>query len=474
MNILDLTIKELHAKYEAKELSPSEVTDFYLQRIEANKDLNAFITETPERAQEDSDKDVTDAPLAGIPASIKDVIVTKGIKSTGGSKILKDYIPPYNATLVQKLEDAGMILVGKNNCDEFAQGGSNENSAFGPVKNPWDNTRVSGGSSGGSAATVAAGMAHFAIGTDTGGSVRQPASYCGIVGFKPTYGRISRYGMMALGSSLDQAGIFTRRVEDVTTIFGVMEGEDVRDATSKTVDEKPTDIDMSGIKVGVPKEYFGEGLGEGVKTRIEESIESLKKLGATIVDVSLPHFNAALATYYIVMPAETSSNMGRYDGIRYGSPADAKSESLEELYKANRSAGLGDEVKRRVMLGTYVLSAGYYDAYYARAQKVRQLIKQDFENAFKDVDVIVGPTAPTTAFEIGSKSDDPLSLYLEDIYTVPANLAGLPAVSVPAGLSDGLPVGFHMIGKWDEDYKLLGIAEAFEQETKHYKEQPSL
>ncbi len=481
MNILNLTIKELHKKYVAKELTPQEVTNFYLKRMEEHKELNAFITETPELAiQQAKGKLISDSPLSGVPASIKDVIVTKGVKSTGGSKILKNYIPPYNATLVNKLENAGMVLLGKNNCDEFAQGGSNENSAFGPVKNPWDTSRVSGGSSGGSATAVSAGLVHYAIGTDTGGSVRQPASYCGIVGFKPTYGRVSRYGMMAMGSSLDQAGVLARHVADAKEVFSVIEGEDIKDATSKSVSNitAKQGTNMSSIRVGVPREYFGDGLDNKVKSRIEESINVLKNLGATIIDISLPHFKDALSAYYIIMPAEVSSNMGRYDGIRYGVSqgvgVQKPEASLEELYKANRSEGLGSEVKRRIMLGTYVLSAGYYEAYYARAQKVRQLIKQDFENAFKEVDVIVGPTAPTPAFEIGSKSNDPLSLYLEDIYTVPVNMAGLPAISVPAGFVDKLPVGLHIIGKWDEDYKLLDIAEAFEKETGFYKEQPNL
>jgi aspartyl-tRNA(Asn)/glutamyl-tRNA(Gln) amidotransferase subunit A len=524
MEILDLTIKELHEELVAKKISARELADFYLSRMkDYDGDIKSYLKVTEEEAKEMSDKaDDTlrqaqgDSMLTGIPGSIKDVIVTKDVISTGGSRILENYIPPYDATVVKKLKEQDYVLLGKNNCDEFAQGSSNENSGFGPTKNPWDLSRVPGGSSGGSAASVAAGLAHFALGTDTGGSVRQPAALCSVVGLKPTYGRVSRYGLMAMASSLDQCGVFARRVDDVEQVLRVIEGEDALDATSSTRPSKFKAFDLAGslkgIKVGVPKEYFTKGLDETVEKIVKDSISKLEELGAQIKEVSLPNFEYALATYYIIMPAEVSSNMARYEGIRYGKSVatlrqaqgdkedvmvSLSNHDLEDLYKANRSKFLGDEVKRRIMLGTYVLSAGYYDEYYGKAQKVRQLIRQDFAKAFADVDVIAGPATPTPAFKLGEKTADPLAMYLSDIYTVPANLAGLPAISVPAGFitqrrsskelaefrgrektltqpDTTLPVGLHLIGNWWEDYKLFEVARLFEAATEIYKEKPSL
>ncbi len=475
MSISDLTIKELRDKLESKALSAKEVADFYIDRItKYDKELNSFLTVV------DNLKVSGKGTLGGIPIAIKDVIVTKGIRSTGGSKILENYIPPYSATVIKKMDKAGYTLLGKTNCDEFAQGSSNENSAFGPVKNPWEMSRVAGGSSGGSAVAVAADLCHVALGTDTGGSIRMPAGWCGVVGIKPTYGRVSRYGVMAMASSLDQVGVFARRVDDTREVLSVIEGKDSLDCTSSTRATGDMRVDsLEGVRVGVPEEYFAEGLDLEVEGVIRDGINTMKELGAEVKEISLPHSKYALATYYIIMPAEVSSNMGRYDGIRYGESeiqnSKFKIQSLEETYKINRSEFLGEEVKRRIMLGTYVLSAGYYDQYYARAQKVRRLIRQDFEKAFKQVDVIAGPVAPTPAFRLGEKTDDPLQMYLSDIYTVPVNLAGLPALSVPAGFTkDNLPVGMHLIGKWWEDNKLLDIAEHFEIATEHYKKKPTL
>ena len=501
MDILDSTIKELHQQLVDKKISAKELADFYLSSIKDHDgEIKSYLKVTGEEAKAMAKK-VDDKikhgeaiePLAAVPAGIKDVIVTKDVVSTGGSKILENYVPPYDATVIKKLKESDYVLLGKNNCDEFAQGSSTENSGFFATKNPWDLSRVPGGSSGGSAASVAAGLAHFSLGTDTGGSVRQPAALCSVVGLKPTYGRVSRYGLMAMASSLDQCGILARRVDDVEQVLRVIEGEDPLDATSATRPSKYKAFDLAGslqgIKVGVPKEYFTKGLDKSVEKIIKDSIKKLEELGAEIREVSLPNFEYALATYYIIMPAEVSSNMARYDGIRYGKSEirNPKSEikDLEELYKANRSKYLGDEVKRRIMLGTYVLSAGYYDEYYGKAQKVRQLIRQDFAKVLEEVDVIAGPVTPTPAFKLGEKTDDPLAMYLSDIYTVPANLAGLPAISVPAGFASPepsrgaasnsikLPVGLHLIGNWWEDYKLFEVARLFEEATEVYKQKPS-
>lgn len=491
MDILNLTIKELHEKLVAKEISAQELTQFYADRIDQyESSLNAFNAVNKDSAlalAREADECLAQGestPLTGIPGSIKDVIVTKDIPSTGSSKILENYMPVYDATVVEKLKEQHAVVLGKNNCDEFAMGSSTENSAHGVSKNPWDTSRVPGGSSGGSAVAVAAGMSHFSLGTDTGGSVRQPASLCGVVGLKPTYGRVSRYGLMAMASSLDQCGIFARRVDDVEQVLRVIEGKDEKDSTSHEQPSKFKALNLAGslkgLSVGVPNEFFAEGLDPQVKLITKQSIDILEKLGAEIKEISLPNFEAALATYYIIMPAEVSSNMARYDGIRYGASVvgEKQVEDLEELYKANRSTFLGEEVKRRIMLGTYVLSAGYYDQYYSKGQKVRQLIKQDFAKAFEKVDVIAGPVAPSPAFKLGDKTSDPLTMYLEDIYTVPVNLAGLPGISVPAGFAEEagkkLPVGLHLIGKWWEDYTLFEVGKLFEQEVGLYTQHPQL
>ena len=472
-----LTLREIHNQVKDKKLSLKEVVKFYLYNIEEREDeIKSFITirdgDEILKEAEEKGKNFQDNILYGLPAGVKDVIVTRGVRTTGASKILENYIPPYSATAINKLEKAGYILMGKNNCDEFAMGSSNENSGFYPCRNPLDIERVPGGSSGGSAAAVAAGFVPYSLGTDTGGSVRMPASFCGVVGFKPTYGRVSRYGLMAMGSSLDQIGIIARFVDDVRVVLQEIEGRDEKDATSfdfQDAGKNTTRENLEGVKIGLPKEYFQEGLDERVKDVILQSVNKMKSLGAEIVDISIPTFKYTLPVYYIIMFAEVSSNMSRYDGIRYGKSAvlDKSVEDMIELYKMNRSAFLGKEVKRRIMLGSYVLSKGYFEEYYGRAQKVRAVIKKDFEKVFEKVDYIAGPTTPTPAFKIGEKIDNPLQMYLSDIYTVGVNLAGLPAISVPAGYvqEDGkdLPVGIQLIGKAGDDYSLLSIAEVVEK-----------
>ncbi len=472
-----LTLREIHNQVKDKKLSLKEVVKFCLNNIEEREDeIKSFITIRDRdeilKEAEEKGKNFQDNILYGLPAGVKDVIVTRGVRTTGASKILENYIPPYSATAINKLEKAGYILMGKNNCDEFAMGSSNENSGFYPCRNPLDIERVPGGSSGGSAAAVAAGFVPYSLGTDTGGSVRMPASFCGVVGFKPTYGRVSRYGLMAMGSSLDQIGIIARFVDDVRVVLQEIEGRDEKDATSfdfQDAGKNTTRENLEGVKIGLPKEYFQEGLDERVKDVILQSVNKMKSLGAEIVDISIPTFKYTLPVYYIIMFAEVSSNMSRYDGIRYGKSAvlDKSVEDMIELYKMNRSAFLGKEVKRRIMLGSYVLSKGYFEEYYGRAQKVRAVIKKDFEKVFEKVDYIAGPTTPTPAFKIGEKIDNPLQMYLSDIYTVGVNLAGLPAISVPAGYvqEDGkdLPVGIQLIGKAGDDYSLLSIAEVVEK-----------
>jgi len=477
--LLIKTIRDLSEGIKNKKISSVELVNFYLDRIRKyDVEFNSYLTVNEDcmKGSDTSKQSQNKSLLFGIPAGIKDVIATKDIRLTGGSKILENYISPYDATVVGKLNEVGYVLLGKHNCDEFAQGSSNENSGYGPVKNPWDKSRVPGGTSGGSATAVAAGFCHYALGTDTGGSIRQPASYCGVVGLKPTYGRVSRYGLMSMTSSFDQCGVLSRRVEDAKEVLRVIEGEDTLDATSAQAPEMEDKLEtLKGVRVGVPKEYFTDGLNEGVKKIIESAIGKFEELGASIVEVSLPNFQYALATYYITMFAEISSNMARYDGVRYGiSQVDNKGlGDLEDLYRANRAL-LGEEVKRRIMLGTYVLSSGYYDAYYGKAQQVRDLIIGDFRKVFDNVDVLAGPVAPTPAFGIGEHLSDPLAMYLEDVYTVPVNLAGLPALSVPAGFVSGLPVGLHLIGKWWEDDKLLEIARMYEIATEYYKQRPKL
>lgn len=472
----DLTLSDIRCGLDSREFSSLELTKEFLGRIDANEDLNSFNKVCPEQALAAAKKADTkikqkqSSALLGIPLALKDVILTEGIETNCASKILDGFIPPYNATVTQKVLDDGAVIVGKTNMDEFAMGSSTENSAFGPVKNPWNKSKVAGGSSGGSAVAVAAKLAPASLGTDTGGSIRQPASFCGVVGIKPTYGRVSRYGVIAYASSLDQVGVFGRNVTDTAILTNAISGWDKLDSTSVNC-EVPNFLsqlkkNIKGLKIGLPTEYFDQGLNSEVESYIREAVDLLKERGAKIVDISLPHTEAAIAAYYIIAMAEASSNLSRYDGIRYRRRAENVSD-LRDLYCRSRSEGFGTEVKRRIVMGTYVLSTGYYDAYYLRAQKVRQLIARDFMQAFeKKCDLIVSPTAPTTAFGIGDKIDDPLAMYLSDVFTVPVNLAGLPALSVPCGFdSSGLPIGLQLIGRpWDEA-TLFRTAYAFEQAT---------
>ena len=445
-----------------------------------NETLNAFLQIDREGAlgrAGEIERSGSVGPLAGIPIAVKDNICVKGLQASCGSKILGHYHPPYNATVIERLTNAGAVVIGKTNCDEFAMGSSNENSAFGPVRNPWDTTRVSGGSSGGSAAAVAAGIVPVALGSDTGGSVRQPASLCGVVGMKPTYGRNSRYGLVAFASSLDQVGVFAREIEDVARVLGVIAGRDPQDAT--TADVPVPDYtasltgDLRGARIGFPRALFGKGLDDEVKSSVESVVDTYRDLGAEIVDVELPNAGYAIAVYYVIATAEASSNLARFDGVRYGFRAENAPE-LRQMYRKTRAEGFGPEVKRRIMLGTYVLSAGYYDAYYRKAQQVRTLIENDFLKAFASCDAIITPTAPTPAFAIGEKTNDPLAMYLNDIYTVTANLAGIPGISVPCGLSsERLPIGFQLLGPyWSED-QLLKFAHAYEQ-VRPFTERPPI
>lgn len=442
-----------------------------------NETLNAFLEIDRKGALERAAavEQNNTGPLAGIPVAVKDNICVRGLQASCGSRILGDYHPPYNATVIERLTEAGAVIVGKTNCDEFAMGSSNENSAFGPVRNPWDTTRVPGGSSGGSAAAVAAGIVPIALGSDTGGSVRQPASLCGVVGLKPTYGRNSRYGLVAFASSLDQVGIFAQKVEDVARVLGVIAGRDPRDATTADVpvpdyNESLTG-DLKGARLGFPRALFGEGLDEEVGNSVKAVVDVYRELGAEIVDVDLPHAKYAIAVYYIIATAEAASNLARFDGVRYGFRAEDTPE-LRQMYRRTREEGFGPEVKRRIMLGTYVLSAGYYDAYYLKAQKVRTLIKNDFLTAFKSCDAIITPTAPSTAFALGEKVDDPLAMYLNDIYTVTANLGGVPGISVPCGLSaERLPIGFQLLGPYWSEPVLFKLAHAYAQ-ARPFTERP--
>jgi len=467
-----LSVAELSKSLKNKEFSSVELTQHYLDRINRS-DLNAFITVTDELAL--SQARAADAKLAngsgsvltGIPFAHKDIFCTKGIKTSAGSKILDPFISPYDATLSHKLNIENMVMLGKTNMDEFAMGSSNENSFYGPVKNPWNKKMVPGGSSGGSAAAVAGRLSPFATGTDTGGSIRQPSSLCGITGIKPTYGRVSRYGMIAYASSLDQAGPMTQTAEDAALVLNAIAGFDEKDSTSALRDvpdyTKSLRDSIKGLKIGIPKEFFSDGLDSSVEKVITESMKEFEAMGAKLQQISLPNSAYAIPTYYIVAPCECSSNLSRLDGVRYGyrckDPKD-----LNDLYLRSRSEGFGDEVKRRIMIGTYALSAGYYDAYYLKAQKVRQLISEDFKKAFQNVDIIMGPVSPTTAFELGAIKD-PVSMYLADIYTLSANLAGLPGMSIPAGFSNNLPVGLQMIGNYWSEEVLLNAAHQFQTQT---------
>lgn len=446
-NITSLTLTETLKALEEKKFSEQELNKEYLDRINTlNTKLNIFLE--------------VKKNTSGIPAGIKDVISTRNMKTTAGSKILSNFIPPFNATVVNRLLENRISIIGKTNCDEFAQGGSGENSAYGPTKNPWNISKVTGGSSSGSAAAVAADMCVFALGTDTGGSIRQPSSLCGVVGFKPTYGRVSRYGLIAMASSLDCPGPITKSVEDAALILEWISGADGFDANVSSSRFKATSLKdgVKGLKVGIPKEYFAKGLDPKVKKVIEEAVKKIEELGAEIVEVSLSHSEYALAAYYIIVPSEVSANMARFDGIRFGSSRD----------------NFGPEVKRRIMLGTYALSAGYFDEYYSKAAKIRTLVKQDFEKALQKVDVIVGPVSPTTAWSIGEKVDDPLKMYLADIYTVAANLAGIPGLSIPCGFSDGLPVGLQILGKHFDEETILRVGYSYEQATEWRKQKPQL
>ncbi len=474
MEIRDLTISSLHKRLASGEVKAAGVCRAALDRIERLSELNAFITVTADAAMaraEEIDRAVGCGeqlpPLAGAVIAVKDNMVMRGVRTTAGSRILFNYKPPYTATAVERLQAAGALIIGKTNLDEFAMGSSTENSAYGPVKNPWDPTRVPGGSSGGSAVAVAAGMAMGALGSDTGGSVRQPASLSGVVGLKPTYGRVSRYGLIAFGSSLDQIGPLANSVEDVARILSVIAGRDPNDSTSSdvAVDDYVSAIngDVRGLRVGVPREYYSAGLDAEVKEKTEAAIKKLEEIGAEIIEISLPHTEYAVAVYYLIATAEASSNLARYDGVRYGFRAEGAA-ALREMYSRTRDQGFGAEVKRRIMLGTYALSAGYYDQYYGKAQKVRSLIERDFRDAFARCDVIATPTSPTPAFKLGEKTDDPLEMYLSDIYTITANLAGVPALSLPCGLSSsGLPIGIQLIGKQFDEARLLRAANNLEQ-----------
>jgi len=476
----NLTIAEQIKGLRNKDFSSLELTQHYLNRIN-DSELNAFISVTSNQAlsqAKEADKKIANgksSSLTGIPYAHKDIFCTKGVKTTAGSKMLDSFISPYDATLTNKLNDENMVMLGKTNMDEFAMGSSNENSYFGPVQNPWDTEKVPGGSSGGSAAAVAARISPFATGTDTGGSIRQPASLCGITGLKPTYGRISRYGMIAYASSLDQAGPLTRTAEDAAIVLNAMAGFDTNDSTSanKSVPDYTQCLknSVNGLKIGLPKEYFSDGLDKGVEKVVMQSIKEYESMGAKVQEVSLPNTVHAIPAYYIVAPCECSSNLSRFDGVKYGYRCEDPRD-LNDLYLRSRSEGFGDEVKRRIMIGTYALSAGYYDAYYLKAQKVRQLISEDFKKAFKDVDVIMSPVSPSTAFDLGSVKD-PVSMYLADIYTLSVNLAGLPGMSIPAGFSDNLPVGLQLIGNhWSEEL-LLNTAHQFQMRTDWHNYSPA-
>ena len=474
MNIDLLTVESTRTAITELQFTASALVDAFYSKIRSeDPDIGAYLTLSEERAYAQAQR--IDAlagagdplpPLAGVPIAVKDVISTKGLRTTAGSKILSDYVAPYDATVVQRLENAGAIVLGKTNCDEFAMGSSNENSGFHPVRNPRDRTRVPGGSSGGSAAVIAAGTAVASLGTDTGGSIRQPAAFCGVAGLMPTYGRVSRYGLIAFASSLDKIGPFGKTVKDTALMLEVMAGRDPKDSTSAQV-PVPVYSDsvgqpVTGLKVGVPGEYFGEGLDPEVRTAVEAAISELAKAGCEIVPISLKHTQYAIPTYYLVATAEASSNLARYDGVRYGVRA-AGAKTLSEMYRRTRDEGFGPEVKRRIMLGTYALSAGYYDAYYLKAQRVRTLITRDFDEAFAKVDAIVTPTTPGPAFKLGEKVDDPLSMYLADIFTVTASLAGIPGLSVPCGNNrDGLPIGMQILGKHFDEATVLRVGHVVE------------
>ena len=472
MELYELTVHELLDKLDNNEITLENITKSYIDRInDKEKDVQAFVTITDKEALEkvQSIKE-RNKKFAGIPIGIKDNVCTKGVKTTCGSKMLENFISPYNATVIEKLNEEGLVSLGKLNMDEFAMGSSTEHSAIKITKNPWNLNKVPGGSSGGSVAAVASNMVPWALGSDTGGSIRQPASLCGVVGLKPTYGLVSRYGLVAYASSLDQIGPITKDVEDAAMLLNIISGHDEKDSTSANIDKKDYTKslvkDVKGLKIGVPKEYFGEGINEEVKESVKQAIKKYEEMGAIVEECSLDMVNEALAVYYIIGDAEASSNLGRFDGIRYGYRT-KNFESLNDIYVNSRTEGFGDEVKRRIILGTYVLSSGYYDAYYKKAQKVRNLIKQEFEKLFESYDVLLTPTSPTVAFDIGSKSDNPLEMYLSDICTVIVNLVGLPGISIPCGVDkEGMPIGMQLIGKHFDEETILRAAYTYEQEIK--------
>jgi aspartyl-tRNA(Asn)/glutamyl-tRNA(Gln) amidotransferase subunit A len=482
--LFDKSISELHSLLHKKELSVRELVQTSFDRIQTvDEKVKAFMTLNEEGAMQaakalDEKLGTEEARglLFGLPVGVKDNIVTKGLRTTASSQLLSNFEPLHNATVVERLNAAETITVGKLNMDEFAMGSSNENSGYFGTRNPWNTDYVPGGSSGGSAASVAAGEVFFSLGSDTGGSIRQPAAFCGVVGLKPTYGLVSRFGLIAFASSLDQIGPITNTVEDNAYLLQSIAGHDKMDSTSANVDVpdylSSLTGDVKGLRIAVPKEYLAEGVDEDVKNSVLQSLKKLEELGATWEEVSLPHSKYAVATYYLLSSSEASANLARFDGVRYGVRAEA--ENLIDLYKKTRSEGFGDEVKRRIMLGTFALSSGYYDAYYKKAQKVRTLIKNDFEKVFEDYDVIIGPTTPTPAFKVGEKIDNPLTMYANDILTIPVNLAGVPAISVPCGLSNGLPVGLQIIGKHFDEKTVYRVAHAYEQATDHHKAKPEL
>jgi aspartyl-tRNA(Asn)/glutamyl-tRNA(Gln) amidotransferase subunit A len=489
MDLSNQTATELVEKLASGDLSAAECTEFFLKRIQSHRSLNAFVdiesengsslAKTAELAHERAatiDAKETKGPLAGLPIAIKDGICTSGIHTTASSKMLERFVPSFDATCVAQLIDADAINVGKTNLDEFAMGSSTENSFFGPSLNPFNTGHVPGGSSGGSATAIAAGLAPIALGSDTGGSIRQPASFCGITGLKPTYGRVSRFGLIAFASSLDQIGPMARTAADCALAMNYISGHDPKDSTSskETTPDFTAGLDESiaGLKIGVYPNFFADGIDPAVEQAVRESIKVYESLGAEIVEIDLPHSASAVATYYVIAPCEASSNLSRYDGVRYTHRSAA--DSLDQMYMDSRAEGFGAEVKRRVILGTYALSSGYYDAYYLQASKVRRMIKHDFDQAFKQVDMILGPTTPSTAFELGQHTKDPLAMYLADIYTVSANLAGIPAISIPCGMSDGLPIGLHLQGKSFDEATLLRASHQFQKATQWHQQRPEL
>ena len=481
--MIEKTVSELAIALSTGSVSSVELTRAFIDRIAAiDTQLNSYITVDEEtalkqaREADDARSRGTDNALLGIPIAHKDLFCTQGTKTTCGSKMLKDFVSPYDATVVARLKDSGAVMLGKTNCDEFAMGSSNENSFFGPTRNPWGQNRVPGGSSGGSASAVAADLCAIATGTDTGGSIRQPASFCGVTGLKPTYGRVSRWGMVAYASSLDVGGPLAKTAHDAAIMLNAIAGHDPKDSTSVSVSTEDytqsLDAPLTNLRIGLPRQYFSKDLDPRVATIIQEAARNIEKLGATLIDIDLQKSTLSLPAYYVIAPAEASTNLSRYDGVRYGYRCDDPLD-LEDMYTRSRTEGFGNEVKRRIMIGTYALSAGYYDAYYKKAQKIRRLIKQDFDNAFQEVDVILSPTSPFTAFELGTKKD-PVSMYLEDVYTLGVNLAGIPGISVPAGFIDELPVGAQLIAPDFKEALLLNIAHQYQQNSDWHKQKPSI